>query len=288
MVPVHNVVPDGGIFCSVCAGGYSPLHDRILLCDSCDTPYHQRCHVTPVDDAIAEDSASHWFCHECENTEKASKLAGEETPYEDMAFPNGEPLMPSFDPSQAGGRPSKPKAVEVPYLDRPGLAFASQPVTDEKPRCLVCSTVMQEHDLRKEDAQATSSSAQLSNGTVGAYVAQPSAITEQAADIGSNLQHGTQAVSGNSSFPVQMPPPAIGGSTLMDSSAQAPVPQPAEPKQSLEQPVECPIVDKTPPGPPKTPNDVVQILLGKMCRACRSRYSDVCVCSGGGKCLCSC
>ena len=43
------------IFCSVCAGNTSAVNNRIVMCDLCDSPYHQLCHITPIDNDLAEE-----------------------------------------------------------------------------------------------------------------------------------------------------------------------------------------------------------------------------------------
>ena len=43
------------IFCSVCADNTSILNNRIVMCDLCDAPYHQLCHVVPIDNDITEE-----------------------------------------------------------------------------------------------------------------------------------------------------------------------------------------------------------------------------------------
>jgi hypothetical protein len=38
----------GTIFCASCGRGHSPLGNRIVLCDECNRPYHQKCHAPEV------------------------------------------------------------------------------------------------------------------------------------------------------------------------------------------------------------------------------------------------
>ncbi|CAB09774.1 PHD finger protein Phf1 [Schizosaccharomyces pombe] len=52
--------------CSVCQRGHSPLSNRIVFCDGCNSPYHQLCHHPPIDDATVQDVDAEWFCMKCQ------------------------------------------------------------------------------------------------------------------------------------------------------------------------------------------------------------------------------
>ncbi|CAG8481731.1 11654_t:CDS:2 [Acaulospora morrowiae] len=54
------------IVCIVCHDGQSPKHNRIVLCDKCDVPYHQQCHVPSIEDRVAEITTAEWMCSKCE------------------------------------------------------------------------------------------------------------------------------------------------------------------------------------------------------------------------------
>ncbi|CAG8599726.1 14009_t:CDS:2, partial [Acaulospora colombiana] len=54
------------IVCTVCHYGRSPKHNRIVLCDKCDVPYHQQCHVPPIEDRVVEIPTAEWICLRCE------------------------------------------------------------------------------------------------------------------------------------------------------------------------------------------------------------------------------
>ncbi|CAG8522724.1 5564_t:CDS:2 [Ambispora leptoticha] len=61
------------VLCSICQEGQSPKHNRIVLCDSCDTPFHQQCHVPNIDDYVTEVRDASWYCLKCENERQANK-----------------------------------------------------------------------------------------------------------------------------------------------------------------------------------------------------------------------
>lgn len=51
-------------FCHICSRSGSPSHNKMIFCDSCDTPYHQHCHVPPVEDSTFTTN-NKWFCSTC-------------------------------------------------------------------------------------------------------------------------------------------------------------------------------------------------------------------------------
>lgn len=53
-------------YCETCLLGHSPAVNRIVLCDSCNTPYHQLCHTPPITDSAIAAPDSMWFCARCE------------------------------------------------------------------------------------------------------------------------------------------------------------------------------------------------------------------------------
>ena len=52
------------VMCSECQGGVSEPPDEIVLCDCCNTGYHQSCHRPPITDAVLSDDGD-WYCHNC-------------------------------------------------------------------------------------------------------------------------------------------------------------------------------------------------------------------------------
>lgn len=61
------------IFCTICHRGNSPQNNRIVLCDKCDRPFHQQCHMPPIESITLEIEGTTWFCNQCES-ERESRL----------------------------------------------------------------------------------------------------------------------------------------------------------------------------------------------------------------------
>ncbi|CAP91348.1 hypothetical protein E8E15_005742 [Penicillium rubens] len=53
------------IVCTGCYRGHSPSNNLIVLCDSCDAPWHQRCHNPNIDNEVIEIPETNWFCIKC-------------------------------------------------------------------------------------------------------------------------------------------------------------------------------------------------------------------------------
>ena len=53
------------IICTGCYRGHSPSNNLIVLCDSCDAPWHQKCHSPNIDNKVIEISEMNWFCIKC-------------------------------------------------------------------------------------------------------------------------------------------------------------------------------------------------------------------------------
>ncbi|KAJ5582150.1 Zinc finger PHD-finger [Penicillium sp. DV-2018c] len=53
------------IICNGCYRGNSPSNNLIVLCDSCDAPWHQKCHNPNIDNEIVEVPEMNWFCIGC-------------------------------------------------------------------------------------------------------------------------------------------------------------------------------------------------------------------------------
>ncbi|GBB90404.1 hypothetical protein RclHR1_17350006 [Rhizophagus clarus] len=54
--------------CIMCHDGNSPKHNRIVLCDKCDTPYHQRCHKPSIENRVVEIPDAEWICSKCDDS----------------------------------------------------------------------------------------------------------------------------------------------------------------------------------------------------------------------------
>ncbi|KAJ5162961.1 Zinc finger PHD-finger [Penicillium coprophilum] len=53
------------IVCTGCYRGHSPSNNLIVLCDSCDAPWHQKCHNPSIDSEVIEIPEMDWFCIKC-------------------------------------------------------------------------------------------------------------------------------------------------------------------------------------------------------------------------------
>ncbi|CDM35086.1 hypothetical protein DTO013E5_3032 [Penicillium roqueforti] len=53
------------IVCTACYRGHSPSNNLIVLCDSCDAPWHQKCHSPNIHNEVIEISEMNWFCIKC-------------------------------------------------------------------------------------------------------------------------------------------------------------------------------------------------------------------------------
>lgn len=72
-----NVTPSGSldrplvsdassdIICVICLSGNESLENQIVLCDGCDFPYHQQCHLPRINSAAVIDQEALWYCQVC-------------------------------------------------------------------------------------------------------------------------------------------------------------------------------------------------------------------------------
>ncbi|CAG8473921.1 959_t:CDS:2 [Dentiscutata erythropus] len=71
--PLDALDPEiDSIVCEICHEGLSKKGNWIVLCDRCDTPYHQLCHIPTIDDDFA-DSDKEWICMGCTNSARTKK-----------------------------------------------------------------------------------------------------------------------------------------------------------------------------------------------------------------------
>jgi len=65
-IDVKDVFDEFGqeVICTECQGGVSEPPDEIVLCDCCNTGYHQSCHSPPITDEVLSDDGD-WYCHSC-------------------------------------------------------------------------------------------------------------------------------------------------------------------------------------------------------------------------------
>lgn len=52
--------------CKVCQRSNSPKTNQIVFCDECNTPYHQLCHIPPIDRLVVDVPDAQWFCKDCQ------------------------------------------------------------------------------------------------------------------------------------------------------------------------------------------------------------------------------
>ncbi|KAJ5385218.1 hypothetical protein N7517_003129 [Penicillium concentricum] len=53
------------IICTGCYRGHSPSNNLIVLCDSCDAPWHQKCHNPNIGNEVIEIPEMDWVCIKC-------------------------------------------------------------------------------------------------------------------------------------------------------------------------------------------------------------------------------
>ncbi|KAJ3206944.1 hypothetical protein HK099_000377, partial [Clydaea vesicula] len=157
VLPGASQFADHTTFCSVCTFGDSGLSNRIVLCDGCDAPFHQKCHNPKVSDETAENITLHWYCHRCEGTEKD---LNKRKPIIDASHgqidPNSLPSLNNLNSANVQEPNSKlmlnsnleDKEISK-QLSKPSTTEAAKseniPTTDdseELERCLVCTSAI--------------------------------------------------------------------------------------------------------------------------------------------------
>ncbi|KAJ1558502.1 hypothetical protein HK096_011331 [Nowakowskiella sp. JEL0078] len=88
------------VFCArCCAGDSDEANDAIVLCDGCDTPYHQRCHDPQIADHLVQDEKEKWFCSNCtRKRDEISILADEEAKLKHTIETQNQALVNSRQP----------------------------------------------------------------------------------------------------------------------------------------------------------------------------------------------
>ncbi|KAJ6082175.1 hypothetical protein N7499_007049 [Penicillium canescens] len=61
------------ILCTSCNRGNSPSNNLIVLCDECDTPWHQKCHDPNIGNDVIETLEAEWVCSECKPEQRSAK-----------------------------------------------------------------------------------------------------------------------------------------------------------------------------------------------------------------------
>lgn len=57
------------IVCEICGSGKEYPKNLIVLCDSCDSGFHQKCHPTLISDALLKNDETLWVCYLCKPAE---------------------------------------------------------------------------------------------------------------------------------------------------------------------------------------------------------------------------
>ncbi|KAJ5774513.1 Zinc finger PHD-finger [Penicillium paradoxum] len=58
------------IICTGCYRGNSPSNNFIVLCDTCDAPWHQKCHSPNIENEVIEIPEMQWFCIKCKPAQR--------------------------------------------------------------------------------------------------------------------------------------------------------------------------------------------------------------------------
>ncbi|CAG8898286.1 unnamed protein product [Penicillium egyptiacum] len=90
------------IVCTGCYRGHSPSNNLIVLCDSCDAPWHQRCHNPNIDNEVIEIPEINWFCIKCKPEQRQAALSESRKNGATKVKKVGRPKKPVFG-SQIGG-----------------------------------------------------------------------------------------------------------------------------------------------------------------------------------------
>jgi hypothetical protein len=62
---VNRSKDQNDIVCQTCKGGRESRGNHIVLCDGCETPYHQKCHRPTISSATVNDHHAKWYCRKC-------------------------------------------------------------------------------------------------------------------------------------------------------------------------------------------------------------------------------
>lgn len=57
------------IVCEICGSGKEYPKNLIVLCDSCDSGFHQKCHPTVISDTLLKNEQTLWVCYLCKPAE---------------------------------------------------------------------------------------------------------------------------------------------------------------------------------------------------------------------------
>jgi delta-aminolevulinic acid dehydratase/porphobilinogen synthase len=60
---------DDDIVCEICGSGKEYTKNLIVLCDSCDSGFHQKCHPSVISDDLLKNDETLWVCYLCKPAE---------------------------------------------------------------------------------------------------------------------------------------------------------------------------------------------------------------------------
>ncbi|KAG0292247.1 hypothetical protein BGZ98_002656 [Dissophora globulifera] len=83
-LPLQDPREDGG--CVICQQAYDSPDNQIVLCDSCDRGYHQRCYSPPIDSKYVEIADLEWTCFVCSQPLSTTSSQGLSMLTEDMSL----------------------------------------------------------------------------------------------------------------------------------------------------------------------------------------------------------
>ncbi|KAJ5944795.1 hypothetical protein N7516_004963 [Penicillium verrucosum] len=87
------------IVCTGCYRGHSPSNNLIVLCDTCDAPWHQICHKPNIGNEVIEISEMNWFCIKCKPEQRQMAQKKAVTKVKKVGRPKKQPVSES----QMGG-----------------------------------------------------------------------------------------------------------------------------------------------------------------------------------------
>ncbi|RKP03038.1 hypothetical protein CXG81DRAFT_17392 [Caulochytrium protostelioides] len=121
---------DPDMFCSLCLLGDSKKGNEIVLCDMCNTPYHQACHPGgPVPDSVVANPWSAWFCRRCEGRPGKELIVAERARAEQaerrLAAKRARKRKSGTAPSSASASPASAAAIPPPTKRARGTRTAA-------------------------------------------------------------------------------------------------------------------------------------------------------------------
>ncbi|OQD66775.1 hypothetical protein PENPOL_c004G05789 [Penicillium polonicum] len=91
------------IVCTGCYRGHSPSNNLIVLCDSCDAPWHQKCHRPNIGNEVIEIPEMNWFCIKCKPEQRQTAQTKSRKKAVTKVKKVGRPKKQPVSESQMGG-----------------------------------------------------------------------------------------------------------------------------------------------------------------------------------------